>query len=262
MKRESKTKSSLFYEKHLFLFYMKKSILSIKFIVCFILILIPIFQILSELEYTTIFNQRDLDKNMFWQRFIGSYSQMALILISVIIAADIVSGEFSNKSAMIIYATESRYKILTIKLLCLIISIFILMLFYFSAFLIMIFIKTDLLISIPIFLTAFLIIFVELIFYSSLTFMVSAITRSINLSYILPFFYILINPFLDYYELGLLSFNSYKLRVFDFFTNLFFSKIIELNAVTIFCFIFFFGVSLLIILLTFYIFNQIDIRVD
>ncbi len=261
MKKESKPRSSLFFEKHLFFFYMKKNILSVKYIVCSILILIPIFQIFNVLEYRIINNQRELDLIIFWQEFIRP-SKMLLILFSAIIAADTVSGEFSNKSAMIIYATESRYKILTIKALSLIISIFILVLFYFSAFFILISIKTNLLISIHFYLMGFLIIFVELLLYSSLTFMVSALTRSITLSFIFPFFYIIIDPLLEGFELGLLSFNSYTLRVIDFFENLFFYETIDLHVTTTFCLIFFFGASLLIIPLTFYIFNQQDIRID
>ncbi|MHA2339598.1 MAG: hypothetical protein ACXACX_20015, partial [Candidatus Hodarchaeales archaeon] len=158
MKRKNKTQSSLLYEKQLFLFYMKKNIL--KFIICFILVLISIFPIFDVFEYRIINNQRDLDLLIFWQGFIRP-SNMLLMFSAVIIAADIVSGEFSNKSAMIIYATESRYKILTIKSLTLIISIFILVLFYFSAFFIMVFIKTNLLVSIHVYVMGFLIVFIE-----------------------------------------------------------------------------------------------------
>ncbi len=264
MKKDNKSQCSRSYEKHLFLFYLKKRILSIKFIVCFMLLLIPIFQILNDLDYRIIDNQRELDKMIFWGDFIGFYSifGMFLLFIPVIVAADIVSGEFSNKSAMLIYATESRHKILTIKSLSLMISIFILMLFYFSAFLIMIFIKTDLLVSIHIFLMGFLFIFIVMIFYSSFTFMVSALTRSVTLSFIIPFFYLIINTFLEGFELGLLSFFSYTLRAFYFFENLIFYEQITLSTVTIFCLIVFFGVSIMIMLLTFYIFNQLDIRVD
>ncbi|MHA2035536.1 MAG: hypothetical protein ACW98X_03825 [Promethearchaeota archaeon] len=259
MKRKNKTQSSLLYEKQLFLFYMKKNIL--KFIICFILVLISIFPIFDVFEYRIINNQRDLDLLIFWQGFIRP-SNMLLMFSAVIIAADIVSGEFSNKSAMIIYATESRYKILTIKSLTLIISIFILVLFYFSAFFIMVFIKTNLLVSIHVYVMGFLIVFIEVILYSSLTFMVSALTRSIALSFIFPFFFIIISPLLEGFELGLLSFNSYTLRVLDFFENLLFYDIVSLNTIAIFCLIFFFGVSVLIIPLTFYIFNQQDIRID
>lgn len=213
------------------------------------------------LNIESILNQRNLDKWTFWGDFIGSYSGM-FTMISVIITADIVSGEFSNKSAMIIYATESRYKILTIKSLSMIITIFFLILFYFSAFLIMIFIKTDLLISINIFITGFFLIFIMMILYSSLTFMISALTHNIAISFIFPFFYVISEGFLEELELGLLSFNSYALRVFSFFENLLFFDIIDLNAVTFFCLLFFFGASILFMLLTFYAFNQLDVRID
>ncbi len=261
MKKENKTQSSLFYERHLFIFYLKKRFLSVKFIFCIILLLILIFQILIDLDSRNLPNQRTLDEDIFWNSFIGGYSGV-LLLISVIMAADIVSGEFSNRSAMIVYATESRYKILTVKSLCLIISLFILMLFYVTTLLIMIFIKTDLLVSIHIYIMGFLFIFIELMLYSSLTFMISALTRSISLSFIFPFFYILIDPLLEGFELGLLSLNSYTLRTSDFFLNLIFHDKIALNVVNIFCLIIFFGVSIMIMLITFYSFNKLDIRID
>ncbi|HEC39636.1 hypothetical protein LCGC14_0961570 [marine sediment metagenome] len=262
MKRERKTQSSLFYEKRLFLFYLKKNILSVKFIVCVILNLITIFQILDGIEYRVInYNQRELDLWIFWGGLIRP-GNIVVSLTSVIIAADIVSGEFSNKTAMIIYATESKYKILTIKSLTLIISIFILVIFSFSAYLLILFFNTNLFISIHFFLMGFLLVFIEAIFYSSLTFMASALTRRITLSFIFPFFYMIIDPLLESYELGLLSFNSYALKVFNFFENLLFYETIDLNIVTIFCLIMFFGVSIMIMLITFYSFNQLDIRID
>ena len=264
MKQESKNRSSHFYEKNLFLFYLKKNIISVKFVVCIILLFIGLFQILNRLigfEYITIDNQRDLDELTFWRDFIGSNIGM-FSLISIIIAADVVSGEFSNRSAMIIYATESRYKILTIKLVSLIITIFLLMLFYFAAFLIMVFSVTGLLVSLQIYIIGFLLTFMGLILYSSLVFLVSALTHNIAISFIIPFFYMMIEPFLEGFELGLFSFNSYTLRVYFFFDKLFFFEGIVLNAVTIFCLIFFFGASILIMLLTTYIFNQRDIRID
>ena len=163
---------------------------------------------------------------------------------------------------MIIYATESRNKILAIKLFCVVISIFILMLFYFSTFLIMVFIRTNLLVSIHIFLMGFLIIFIQLIFYLSLTFMISALTRNVVLSFILPFFYIIIETFLEDLELGLLSYSSYTVKVIYFFENLIFHEQIIFSSVTIICIIIFFGLPILIMLITFYAFKQLDIRVD
>ena len=262
MKRENKTRSSLFYERHLFSFYLKHRILSIMFIVCLILSLIDIFLILNQYNFRNVTTQFDLDEMLYWEDFVDRSIYLFLQFIPVIIAGDIVSGEFSNKSAMIIYATESRNKILAIKLLCVVLSIFILTLFYFSTFLIMIFIRTDLLVSIDIFLTGFLIIFIQFIFISSLTFMISALTRNVVLSFILPFSYVIIETFLEDLELGLLSYSSYTVKVIYFFKNLIFYEKIVLSNVTIICIIVFFGLSILILLITFYAFKQLDIRVD
>ncbi|KKM01119.1 hypothetical protein LCGC14_1797640 [marine sediment metagenome] len=260
MKRKNKINSSLFYEKNLFSFYLKKRILSIKFILC---ILFSILISLSQSFFARTIDSQNLEEFIFWQNFLGAFS-LAIwpLYFPIIITADIVSGEFSNKFAMIIYSTESRTKILFIKLLCLIISIFILNLFYFFTFLIIVFIRTGIFVSMHIFLIGFLITFVEFLFISFLTFMVSALTRKTFVSFILPFFYINITSFLEYYELELLSYNSYKMMVISFFENLLFNEQIVFSIVKNISLIIFFGLPILIILITFYGFKQLDIRID
>ena len=165
MKRKNNTESSLFYEKHLFSFYLKKMILSKSFIGCIILSLIIFFSIINEFNSQNIINQRILDEEIYWQYFIVFLSKYLRFLPAIFIA-DIVSEEFSNRSAMIIYTTESRTKILSIKLLSLMTSILILLIVYFSTFLIFNFLMTELFVSIHIFLTGFLIIFIEFLFFS------------------------------------------------------------------------------------------------
>ena len=266
MNRENKIESSLFYEKHLFSFYLKKRILSISFIGSVILSLIIFFSIVNEFNSQNIINQKILDEEIYWQYFIVFLSKY-LRFIPVIFVADIVSEEFSNRSAMIIYTTESRTKILSIKLLSLMTSILILLLFYFSTFLIVNFLKTELFVSISIFLTGFLIIFIELLFFSSLIFMISALTLNVVPSLILPIFYIILEleffvVFLEDVELGLLSYSSYEMKVIDFIENLIFNKEIIFSGLTIISTIVFFGLPILIILIIFHHFKRIDIRVD
>ena len=263
MKRESKTESSLFYEKRLFSFYLKHRILSIKFILCIMLSFLLLFDIFNALNFEPVTSQIISVETLYWREFIVLPIFFSWFrVLPVIIAADIVSGEFSNKSAMIIYATESRNKILDIKLLCVVISIFILMLFYFSTFLILIFIRTNLFVSILIFLMGFLIIFVQLLFYLSLTFMISALTQNITLSFMLPFFYIIIELFLEDLELELLSYSSYLVNVVYFFENLIFNEQIIFSSVTVISIFIFFGLPILVMLITFYAFKQLDIRVN
>ena len=215
------------------------------------------------INFEAVTNQFILVEKLYWNRFIVESSFFSWIrMLPVIIAADIVSGEFSNKSAMIIYATESRNKILAIKFLCVLISIFILMVFYFSTFLIMIYIRTNFLVSFPIFLMGFLVIFIQLVFYLSLTFMISALTRNVSISFILPFFYIIIELFLEDFELELLSYSSYMPNVTSFFKNLIFNGQFTFSSLTVICIILIFGLPILVILVTFYAFKQLDIRIN
>lgn len=260
MNRKNKIDSSLFYEKNLFSFYLNKRILSIKFILC---ILFSILISFSQSLYGRTISSQNLDEYIFWHKFLGVFSLTIFPLyFPIIISADIVSGEFSNKSAMIIYSMESRTKILSIKLLILITSIFILNLFYFLTFFIIAFIKTGIFVSIHVFLIGFLIVFIEFLFISSLTFMISALTRKTFVSFVLPFFYLNITSFLEYYELELLSYNSYKTKVIFFFENLLFNEQIIFSIVKNISIIIFFGLPLLIILITFYSFKRLDIRID
>lgn len=143
-----------------------------------------------------------------------------------------------------------------------IISIFILTLFYFLTFLIIAFIKTGIFVSIHIFLIGFLITFIEFLFISSLTFMTSALTRNTLVSFILPFFYINLTSFLEYYELELLAYNSYKMKVISFFENFLFNEQIIFSIVKNISLIIFFGLPILIMLITLYCFKQLDIRID
>ncbi len=262
MKRKNKRKSSLFYEKNLFSFYLKKRILSIKFILCILLSLVLVFTSFLYRYRVENISSLYLDNEAFWHSFLGIFSLLIFpLFFPIIISADIISGEFSNGSAMIIYSMESRTKILAIKLLSLIISIFILNLFYFLPFLFIVFNNTGIFISIHIFLIGFLIIFIEFMFISSLTFLISALTRKTLVSFILPFFYINIATFLEYFELELLSYNFYKMNVISLLENFLFNELFDFSIINTIYIVVFFGLPLIIILITFYSFNQLDIRI-
>jgi len=263
MKRKNKRKSSLFYERNLFFFYLKKNILSIKFILCILLSIFVVFQSLINISPNEHFSSLYLDKQIFWYGFLGIFSLLNFPLyFPVILTADIISGEFSNKSAMIIYSMESKTKILSIKLLSLIITLFILNSFLFLTFLIITLNLTEFLITFNIFLIGFLIIFVESMFMSSLTFLISALTRKTLVSFILPFFYISIFYFLEeYLELELLSYNFYKMNVISLLENVLFNELFDFSIINTIYIVVFLGLPLIIILITFYSFNQLDIRI-
>ncbi len=263
MNRKNKRNSSLFYEKKLFSFYLKKRILSIVFIVCILLSLVLAFTSFLSSSIEENISRLNVDSVVFWQDFLGIFSLLIFPLyFPIIISADIVSGEFSNRSALIIYSMESRTKILSIKLVSLITSIFILNLFYFVTFLLIVFIKTGIFISIHIFLIGFLIIFLESMFISSITFMISTLTQNTFVSFILPFSYISIAPFLGFFELDLFSYNFYKMKVGSFFEYFLFNEQIIFSIINTISIIIFFGLPILIMLITFYSFKQLDIRME
>lgn len=255
-----------FYEKPLITFYMKKGIFSIKFITCIILSLIPIIagliSISQELEHSLITNQESLDFFFLYDFVRGILIFPYFRMIPVIITADVVSGEFSNKSAMILYSTGSRNKILVIKLLTLTLSILLLMVISFSSFVIITSIISNLYVSLHILLTYFFFIFIDLMFIVSLTFMFSTLTRNTITSFIVPFLYITIEPFFKAFELELLSYSYFKMIVFNFLEDIIFIERILIRDNTIISFIAFFGLPILILLITFYGFKQLDIRVD
>ncbi len=263
MNKKNKRNSSLFYEKKLFSFYLKKRILSIVFILCILLSLVLAFTSFLSSSIEENISRLNVDSVVFWQDFLGIFSLLIFPLyFPIIISADIVSGEFSNRSALIIYSMESRTKILFIKLVSLITSIFILNLFYFLTFLLIVFIKTGIFISIHIFLIGFLIIFLESMFISSITFMISTLTQNTFVSFILPFSYISIAPFLGFFELDLFSYNFYKMKVSSFFEYFLFNEQIIFSIINTISIIIFFGLPILIMLITFYGFKQLDIRME
>lgn len=258
--------SFIFYEKPLITFYMKKGIFSIKFIICIILSLIPIIasfiSIIQEIEYGLIINQDSLDLFFLYNFVHGIMISQFFRMIPVIITADVVSGEFSNKSAMILYSIGSRNKILIIKLLTLTLSILLLMVISFSSFVIMTFIITNLYVSLHFLLTGFFFMFIDLMFIMSLTFIFTTLTRNTITSFIVPFLYITIEPFFEAFELELLSYSYYKMIVFNFLEYIITIERIMIRDNTIISLIAFFGLPILILLITFYGFKQLDIRVD
>jgi len=94
--------------------------------------------------------------------------------------------------------------------------------------------------------------------------MISALTHNVSISFILPFFYLIIESFLEDLELELLSYSSYTVEVFYFFENLIFkfNGYFTFSSVTVICIVVSFGLPILVMLITFYAFKQLDIRVN
>jgi len=266
MKKVRKYKNISFSEGFLFTFYLKKGIFSIQFIMCILFSLIPIMQIIFLYPELNINSQNFLN-SFFWGDFVGNTLIYApfFSLISVFLAADIVSGEFSNKSAMILYSIGSRSKILVIKILYLLFNIIILAVISFLSFTIYGLIKFGMIAEMRFYLAGFLVVLFNLMFYVSLTLMCSALIRKSLVAFILPLFYIFIQAgyIFESFDLDLLSHSYYNLRVFHLFWSVVFSGIeSSMTLGTIFDLVIFFALPILLFLITIYSFKQIDIRVD
>lgn len=266
MKEVRKYKNIKFSEGFLFAFYLKKGIFSLQFIVCILFSLIPIMQIIFLYPEITIHSQNSIN-SFFWHDFVGNALMTSpfFSLISIFLAADIVSGEFSNKSAMILYSIGSRTKILIIKILYLLFSIFILTVISFLTFTIYGHIKFEMIAETRFYLAGFLIVFFNLLFYVSLTLMCSALIRKSLIAFIIPLLYIFLQSgfLFESFDLDLLSYSYYKLRVYDLCQSVVYSHFeTSMTIGTIFDLFIFFALPLMIFLITLYSFQQIDIRVD
>ena len=266
MKKVRKYKKLNFSEGLLFTFYLKKGIFSIQFVMCILFSLIPLMQFIFLYPELSI-NHQNLLNSFFFGDFVGNtlvYSPY-FSLISVFLAADIVSGEFSNKSAMILYSIGSRSKILVVKILYLLFSIFILAVISFLSFTIYGLIKFGMIAEMRFYLAGFLVVLFNLMFYLSLTLMCSALIRKSLVAFILPLFYIFLQAgyIFKSYDLDLLSYSYYNLKIFNLFKNIVFSGIeSQMTLGTIFDLVIFFALPILLFLITIYSFKQIDIRVD
>ena len=181
MKKKDKISFWFYQEKILFIHHFKKDFLSIKTLLCVSLSIILIIYSFIGIES---FDQNILDTNIFWLGFIGAgYSSPFFKFIPIIIAANLISGEFSSKTAMILYSTVSRNRILISKILFSIIHLLFILIFSFILFEIVVLLTMNLAVSINILLTGFFLIFIELIFWLALTLIFSALTRIFRLFY-------------------------------------------------------------------------------
>jgi len=259
MKKKDKISFWFYQEKILFIHHFKKEFLSIKTLLCVGLSIIIIIYSLSEIES---FDQNILDKNIFWLGFIGAgISSPFFKFIPIIIAANLISGEFSSKTAMILYSTVSRNRILISKILFSIIHLLFIIIFSFLLFEIVVLLTMNLTISINILLAGFFLIFIELIFWLALTLVFSALTRSTLIALGFSYFYMSMSNTFEYYGMKFLNYNYFRKNVYYFFYETLFNQnsnyeMLLLSFIVLIC------APVIIVLLIFYQFNKLDIRIN
>ncbi len=268
MKKEHNIKSKLNYEKVLFSFHFKKRFISIRTLVCMILSITPTFYILINIQAfidpNTAIDQNFLDGAIFWSGFIGQKTMVSFFrMIPVIIAVDIISGEFSNKTAMILYSTVPRNRVLLTKIIFLISYMLFFVLFSFISFGIVFLFKFNLIVSINFLITGFSLIFIDFTFILSLTVIFSALNRNTIISFLIPLLYINVEPIFVSLEMELLSYSYYKENIYYSLERiLFIGKSIIIDGNIILSLIVFFSAPIIIFLITFYGFKQLDIRTN
>lgn len=259
MKKRNKISSWFYHEKILFIHHLKKEFFSIKTLICIGLSIILTIYSLSGIEF---FDQNILETNIFWLGFIGAgYSSPFFKFIPIIIAANLVSGEFSSKTAMILYSTVSRNRILISKIIFSIIHLLFIIIFSFLLFEIVVLLTMNLTISINILLMGFFLIFIELIFWLALTLIFSALTHSALIALGFSYFYMSISPTLEYYNMKFLNYNYYRKNIYFFLYDTLFNQnsnyeMLLLSFIIVIC------APVIIVLVTFYQFNKLDIRIN
>lgn len=263
---KQKVKDYLYLQKVFFPFYFKTRVISIRTIICILLSLIPLSYILISIDVITrshiIINQAILDNEIFWSGFIGaSFFSLYFLIIPVIIATDIVSVEFSNKTAMVLYSTISRNKVLFSKLMFLVVYLLILLLIPLISFGILSLFLFNLTVSTNILIIGFFLILVNSIFILSLTFAFSALTRSSIISFLIPFLYISFEPIFELLNVEFLSYNYFSRNIYFFLQNILFNESFIVKDLVL-SYIVFFGAPIIVFIITFYVFKRLDIRTN
>ncbi|KKK44232.1 MAG: ABC-2 family transporter protein [Candidatus Lokiarchaeum sp. GC14_75] len=257
-------KSNFFMERILISFYFKKIFKNIRLIFCLIFILIPLansFIAIQNLINSSVeINQITLDSSIFLGSFL-SFSIIYANTLPIIISCDIISEDFSKKTALVLYSAVSRKKVMISKIL----SITSYLLFFqsisFIIFSIMSFVTLGLVISVNISILGFFLIFINMIFIFSLTFCFSALTRNTIMALLIPLFYTYNEQLLILFNLKFLSYNQQVQTILLFIQSILLNGNVSLDYIELLIsFIIFFSLPLIIFIITYKLFKRVDIR--
>jgi len=186
-----------------------------------------------------------------------------LPLISLLITADLVSGEFSNRTAIVLYTSLSRKTIIRAKIEFLVISLVIYVSLLWISLVLATFILFHAIISFNYLITGYILVFTHLLFYVSFSFLLSSLTQNTFVAFLVPFFYISFNGIFITLDMELLSYNYYVNTLFSFFTEVVISNNYIINdfLLMFFSFIIYFGLPIILFIVTYFEFKRIDIRV-
>ena len=214
------------------------------------------------LSDSIIINQEFVDDFLFWESFL-TYSIIMFKFISIIITSDIISGDFSNKRAMILYTLPiSRGKIIFSKAITMMIYLFLLQSLTLIISALILWIMLGLFISFMVFLLGLLISYLSALFYFSLTLLLSGTTRNTIVSALIPLIYVYIGPqIFSILDLNQLSYIFHENNGRIFLEYFIFGDFTGLNIEQILSFIIMCILPIIIIIVTIFLFKQVDIRI-
>ena len=193
------------------------------------------------------------------------YNQLlpVLPLISIMITADLVSGEFSNRTAMVLYTNINRKTFIRAKIEFLVISLVIYVSLLWISLIIAISLLFHAVTSFNYLITGYVLVFTHLLFYVSFSFLLSSLTRNTFVAFLVPFFYLYFSEFFIALDMELLSYNYYGDTVFFFFKDIIFSNNYIINdfPLLVFSLFMYFGLPIILFIVTYFEFKKIDIRV-
>ena len=217
--------------------------------------------VIINLLETQPINQTIINGYLFWDTFLF-FSILLYQFTTIIIASDIISGDFSNKSAMILYSSPvSRSKIIVSKIISMVLYLLLLELLSFLFFEIILLIMVGSIVNLNILFLGFLFNFFNILFGLSFSLFLSATTRNTIISALIPFLYLYTGPQLfDIFNLELLSYRYHNSKVINVFSNFIETGTLIFEFEEILSLISLLFIPFVVMLITIIIFNKLDIR--
>jgi len=205
--------------KNLFFLYRKKSFTTIKFVLSLLpiiwIVMLSTGYVYNQLDWRVIITQRIVDADFFWQGFIFQFRQF-VPLVPIVMASSVISYDFAKNTAPLIYTSISRKKYLASNIFFLILHQILLLTITFLVMDIIIFVLVQKFISFNVLMIGFFYVLVIMIFYTSFTFILSALLLNSNVSLLIPIFYWFFGVVLMNTGLELLAIDYYANDFWEF----------------------------------------------
>lgn len=247
-------------------FFIKKYFKDLRTIICLIIIFVPPIYTINFInlliESETNINQVVIDGYVYWDVFL-IYSILLFRFSTIIISSDIISGDFSDRSAMILYTTPvSRNRIVISKIISMVIYLFLFQLISFIVFDITLLVMVGTFVSVNYFLFGFFLNFLNVLFCLSFSLTLSALTKHTIISILIPFFYFYIGSQLfDIFDIQQLSYTYHITIVTEGISNYIDSGVLNFGFEQFLSLILMICIPVVLIFITIVIFNRSDIRV-